>query len=92
VPQAWRGFRVCLGISTENYRPGRLKQLKQFETPSPWRATWQAVKSAVSHAAIVVLMYFTMQWGFLVWANILLAIPAAAFLVRMFIIFHDCRH
>jgi len=79
-------------MSTENSRPGWLKQLKQFETPSRWRAIWQVVNSAVPYAAIGVLMYFTMQWGFPVWATILLAIPAAAFLVRMFIIFHDCGH
>jgi omega-6 fatty acid desaturase (delta-12 desaturase) len=35
-------------------------------------------------------MYYSLQYPF--WVTLLLAVPAAGFLIRLFIIFHDCGH
>ena len=39
---------------------------------------------------LLVLMYFSLRISY--WITLILAIPAAGFLARNFIIFHDCGH
>ena len=73
-------------------RPSWLPKLKTYEKPSRGRAIWQLINTLVPYLSIVVLMYFSLQWGWPIWGTLLLAIPGAAFLVRAFIIFHDCVH
>jgi omega-6 fatty acid desaturase (delta-12 desaturase) len=73
-------------------RPEWLGQLKAFEHPVRWRAVWQLVSTLVPYAALLYIMYFTIQGGYPVWVTLLLAVPTAAFVVRIFVIFHDCSH
>jgi omega-6 fatty acid desaturase (delta-12 desaturase) len=69
----------------------RWKQLvTHFQTPCTARATWQIINTFVPFVAL---------WGFMYWAltiSFWLAVPAAVlaggFVVRIFIIFHDCGH
>ncbi len=64
---------------------------RRFETPSIPRAIWQLVNTLVPYAGLWVAMYFTTAhapW----WATVPLALLAGLFLVRAFIIFHDCGH
>ena len=51
---------------------------------------WQLVSSLVAYVGLFVLMYFSLRVSYLL--TLLLAIPAAGFMVRIFIIFHDCGH
>jgi omega-6 fatty acid desaturase (delta-12 desaturase) len=46
--------------------------------------------SVVPYAALSVLMYLALDFSYLL--ALALAIPAAGFLVRTFIVFHDCAH
>jgi omega-6 fatty acid desaturase (delta-12 desaturase) len=46
--------------------------------------------SVVPYLALSVAMYFSLQIS--VWITFALAIPAAGFLLRTFIVFHDCAH
>ena len=62
----------------------------QFQTPSTPRATWQIVNTMVPYAALWYLMFHTLAVSW--WLTIPLAVLAGAFLVRVFIIFHDCGH
>ncbi len=62
----------------------------KFEKPSLGRAIWQMVNTIVPYVALWVLMYFTVQVSWLY--TVPLAILAAGFVVRAFIIFHDCGH
>ncbi len=61
-----------------------------YQKPSTPRALWQIVNTLVPY----VLLWFLMYWSLAVswWVTIPLAILAGAFLVRAFIIFHDCGH
>lgn len=61
-----------------------------YQKPSTARASWQIVNTVVPYALIWVLMYYTMSVSW--WLTIPLAILAGGFLVRAFIIFHDCGH
>lgn len=46
--------------------------------------------SVIPYLALVVAMVFVLRVS--VWLSLLLVVPAAAFLVRTFIVFHDCTH
>lgn len=74
-------------------RPG-LEAWKQivarYQTPSVKRAAWQIVNTLVPYAALWYLMYLAMALSY--WLVVPLAILAGGFLVRAFIIFHDCGH
>jgi omega-6 fatty acid desaturase (delta-12 desaturase) len=78
-------------------RPGREKpawvsELKRFETPSARKVTGQLFNTLLPYAVLLVLMYLTMSWKLPYWITFLLALPAGALLVRIFIFFHDCGH
>jgi omega-6 fatty acid desaturase (delta-12 desaturase) len=62
----------------------------KFQQPSLARASWQIVNTIGPYALLWVLMYFALEVSW--WLVVPLAILAGAFLVRVFIIFHDCGH
>ncbi len=62
----------------------------KYQQPSLWRALWQVVNTIGSYALLWCLMYRTMKVSW--WLTELLAVLAGGFLVRTFIIFHDCGH
>lgn len=63
----------------------------KFQRPSVSRATWQVVNSIVPYAAIWVLMAWSLN-HLPYWATLLLAVLNGLFVIRIFIIFHDCGH
>lgn len=72
--------------NTENWK----QIVARFQQPSTPRALWQLANSLLPYAGLWVLMYFTVQYSW--WLTVPLAVLAAGFLVRIFIIFHDCGH
>lgn len=62
----------------------------RFQHPSRWRAAWQMANTLGAYALTWTLIYFavTISW----WLAAPLAVLAAGFVVRIFIIFHDCGH
>jgi len=62
----------------------------RYQKPSISRGVWQVLNSLLPYAGLWVLMYFTVHISW--WLTVPLAILAAGFLVRIFIIFHDCGH
>lgn len=54
------------------------------------RSLWQIADSLIPYLALWALMIFSLRIS--IWLSLVLAIPAAAFLMRIFIIFHDCGH
>ncbi len=62
----------------------------QYQKPSLWRALWQIVNTVVPYGALWYLMYLSLAVSW--WLVVPLAIVAGGFLVRLFIIFHDCGH
>ena len=73
-------------------KPAWVATLKKYETPSAGKVTLQLVNTLVPYLALLVVMYLTMSWGLPYWVTLLLAFPAGALLVRLFIFFHDCCH
>jgi acyl-lipid omega-6 desaturase (Delta-12 desaturase) len=64
--------------------------IKRYQQPDLRKSLWQVLNSFGGLLLLVVLMYFSLAIGY--WLTLLLAIPAAGFLVRVFIIQHDCGH
>src|SRR5512143_2354095 len=61
-----------------------------YQRPALRRGVWQLVNTLVPYAALWYLMYLTA--GLSYWLTGALAVLAGGFLVRVFIIFHDCGH
>ena len=70
----------------------RTAALKRFEQPSAARAAWQVANSLVPYVATLALMYLTIRHQLPWWTTAALAVPASGFLVRLFILMHDCSH
>jgi omega-6 fatty acid desaturase (delta-12 desaturase) len=64
--------------------------IEPFEHPSIARACWQLVSSLGFFIATLALMYWSL--GVSYWLTLTLALPASGFLVRTFIVQHDCGH
>ena len=62
----------------------------RYQKPSIGRGVWQIVNTLVPYAALWYLMYLSLAVSW--WLTLPLAVLAGAFLVRVFIIFHDCGH
>lgn len=62
----------------------------KYQQPDARRSVWQIINSIAPYLGLMVAMYFTLDISY--WLTLLLAIPAAGFMVRIFIIFHDCGH
>jgi len=62
----------------------------KYQKPSTGRASWQIVNTLGPCALLWFLMYRSLAVSW--WLTIPLAILEGAFLVRVFIIFHDCGH
>lgn len=81
-------------VSTQSLgsaRPPNWRQIvAKYQTPDMRRSLWQLVSSLVAYFGLLSLMYFSLDVSY--WLTLLLAIPTAGFMVRLFIIFHDCGH
>lgn len=64
--------------------------IARYQRASTKRALWQLTNTFVPYALLWYVMYLALEVS--VWLTILLAVISGAFLVRIFIIFHDCAH
>jgi omega-6 fatty acid desaturase (delta-12 desaturase) len=62
----------------------------KFQVPSVARATWQMVNTLVPYILCWYLMWRSLEVSY--WLTLAIALLAGLFLVRAFIIFHDCCH
>jgi omega-6 fatty acid desaturase (delta-12 desaturase) len=62
----------------------------RHEQPSFRHGLLDVATSVVPYLALIVAMYLCL--GVSVWITLALAIPAAGFLLRTFVVFHDCAH
>jgi acyl-lipid omega-6 desaturase (Delta-12 desaturase) len=62
----------------------------RYEQPSLPRALWQLTNTLIPYGLLWYLMYLSVALSW--WLTVPVAVLAGAFLVRIFIIFHDCGH
>ncbi len=66
------------------------KIISNYNKPGLAKSWWQLINSFVPYIGLWVLMIYTLQISY--WITLGISIIAAGFLVRIFIIFHDCGH
>jgi omega-6 fatty acid desaturase (delta-12 desaturase) len=66
------------------------KIVVRYQTPSTGRAIWQLINTLVPYVGLWYLMYLSLEVSY--WLLVPLAMLAGGFMVRAFIIFHDCGH
>ena len=64
--------------------------LARYRVPSLRRSIGEIVITAVPLVLLWFLMWASLDIGY--WLSLLLSVPAAGFLVRLFMIQHDCGH
>jgi omega-6 fatty acid desaturase (delta-12 desaturase) len=67
-----------------------LKILAAYRQPRMGRSSLELLVTVLPFAVISIAAYVSVAMGF--WLGIVLVIPAAAFLLRLFMIQHDCGH
>ncbi len=67
------------------------QKLLRYREPSRARSIVELIVSVGPLVALWALMWLSYRYGFW-WLTLLLAVPAAGFLVRLFMIQHDCGH
>jgi omega-6 fatty acid desaturase (delta-12 desaturase) len=88
--------RLCAGVSSPTIDTARPEGAFWRETLAPYarprvsRSLLDLATSVVPYLALCVAMYFALGVSYLL--VLALAIPASGFLVRTFILFHDCSH
>jgi len=75
-------------MSTEKFKWQGI--VSKYAFPDTWRSVWQIANSLIPFMAGWYLMYRSLEIGY--WLTLILAVPTAGFMVRLFIIFHDCCH
>lgn len=64
--------------------------IAKYASPDMGRSIWQVINTLIPFVMLWVLMVYSLRVGY--WLTLLLAVPAAGFMVRIFILFHDCCH
>jgi omega-6 fatty acid desaturase (delta-12 desaturase) len=64
--------------------------LAPYRSPVLWRSLFQVANTAIPLVLLWVLMVWSLSIGY--WLTLLLAVPTTGFLVRLFMIQHDCGH
>lgn len=77
---------VPCGPSTKGWK----EIVAKYQLPSTPRALWQIANTFIPYVLLWYLMYRSLAVSW--WLTAPLAVLAGAFLVRIFIIFHDCGH
>ncbi len=81
---------IVSGCQNEPDAAAWLKILSKYRTPSLRRSAFELAVTAIPFAAFWVLTWVAVHYGF--WYGLILVVPAAAFLLRLFMIQHDCGH
>jgi omega-6 fatty acid desaturase (delta-12 desaturase) len=66
------------------------KAILKYTNPDLKRSIWQICNSLIPYIILWYLMYRSLEYSY--WITILLGLIASGFLIRLFIIFHDCGH
>jgi omega-6 fatty acid desaturase (delta-12 desaturase) len=71
-------------------RPEWIDIVSRYNKPDNLKSWWQVINSTGAYIIMWLLMIWSLNISY--WITLALTIPAAGFLVRTFIIFHDCGH
>ena len=78
--------------STGRAWPAWHAALADYRDPNAWRSGWQLINTLVPYGILWFLMVQLIRQGYPYALTLVPAVLAAAFAVRIFILFHDCVH
>ena len=79
-----------LSPAQKNANPPWMAIVSKYNKPLPLKSWWQLVSSLFAYIILWFIMVLSLQVSY--WLTLLLSVLAAGFMVRLFIIFHDCGH
>ena len=77
-------------VESENSEKDWISIISRYNRPDSLKSWWQIINSVGPYFILWVVMIKTIDVSY--WLTLALAVLAAGFLVRIFIIFHDCGH
>src|SRR5439155_4445402 len=90
MSQAVAGTPVDRSGKPRSQRPFWREALAPYAKPNLGRSLLDIATSVVPYLALSYLMYLTLSVSYLL--VLVIAIPASGFLLRTYILFHDCTH
>lgn len=66
--------------------------LRKFRRPSTIKASWQLINTLLPYGCLWLIMIWLIHEGYPYWLSLMLSFITSLFLVRIFILFHDCVH
>ena len=88
TPSRFTDPSLCQDVMTGS-RPLR-ELVLPYTAPDSWRGTVQLLNTMLPYLAMMAAMFVGLAYHF--WLALLVIVPAALFLVRLFMIQHDCGH
>jgi acyl-lipid omega-6 desaturase (Delta-12 desaturase) len=79
-----------IGTIKKDTRPEWMQIVSKYNIPDPVKSWWQIINSVGSYVILWGIMIKTIEISY--WFTLFLSVFAAGFMVRIFIIFHDCGH
>jgi acyl-lipid omega-6 desaturase (Delta-12 desaturase) len=76
--------------STATARTNWRSAAQQYQHADTWSSVWQVASSFIPYLLLWWLMVLSVEYSY--WLTLGLAVLAAGFLIRIFIILHDCGH
>ena len=75
-------------------KPGHdlYQKIARFQNPTLRQSIWQIINTCIPYFLLWYVMVRALHAGHPYWVILLLALPASLFMVRLFILFHDCTH
>jgi acyl-lipid omega-6 desaturase (Delta-12 desaturase) len=73
-------------------RPAWYQAIGKYAHSNLNKSLWQLLDTFVPYCVLWALMLYTVRHGYPYWITLALAVVAAGFMVRIFILFHDCCH
>ncbi len=78
------------GMIGSSKAPSWRAALAPYARPDLGRSLLDIVTSVLTYLGLLVAMYFLLDVSY--WLVLAVSVPAAGFLVRTYIVFHDCAH
>jgi omega-6 fatty acid desaturase (delta-12 desaturase) len=80
------------GSPTVETKPNWYRSVGKYAGSNLRKSLWQLLNTFIPYFVLWAAMIHTVQQGFSYWLTLALAVVAAGFMVRIFILFHDCCH
>lgn len=72
--------------------PAFYRALESYQSSSWKQGLQQIFTSVVPYLSLMAAMAYSVVAGWPYWVSLVFVLPAALFLIRVFIVFHDCTH